>query len=101
MSYIILTFKVIVGSIILFFEWLFTSVPGYYIRKTFYFSGWLYVAIKAWAYVFGPAVAAYGLWPFIGTVILFSIAAHIFSFAFFFTTKPASPQATPKETSNA
>lgn len=72
------------------------TVTGYYITRGFIFGLWLNIAVHAWIYMFAPLIAAYGFWPLIGTLSLFTIGANVTSFAYFFTTKPTKAQATPR-----
>jgi hypothetical protein len=66
----------------------------YYIKKIGFLTLYIFTAIKTWIYVFGPAVALYGFWPFVGTVLPFTVIINIASFGFFFTRKSRYENAT-------
>lgn len=93
--------KIFLGLIIMALTALFHTLTGYRVRKITVFCVWLYIAVNCWIYIFGPAIAAYGFWPMLGTILAYTIAANVASFAFFYMRKPAVPQATPKEKHHA
>lgn len=60
----------------------------YYFQKCCWLAVWIYTAVNAWIFVFGPAVAVYGFWKFVGVVLVYTIIANVSSFGFMFTRKP-------------
>jgi len=100
MKYIITPIKLIAGLIILFYNWLFYSVSGYYIRQTLLVCSYAFIVWNSWSFIFGPAVAVYGLGKLLLAMLFFFISAWAVSAAFFYSmlSRPAKPQATLKET---
>ncbi len=74
------------------------SLAIYYIRRAITGGIYLFLAVQAWIYIFAPAVAAYGLWTMIGTLVLFQLGMLICFVLFITDEKPTTNQATYKET---